>query len=152
MPLLIPRSRARFAIAAMAVLFLAGAAAAHDAEFPVEGKKLIVRTDAAKEARKFVFKAVDDQLIRAGNHDPTVDGAALVVNGFGDTEEGTGFIRLEAEKWFRKLDDAGAFKAYKYADVNGEAGGVTKAVLKDGVIRVVARGKSWTWKPAVRIR
>ncbi|MCZ6782903.1 MAG: hypothetical protein O7G30_06300 [Proteobacteria bacterium] len=146
MPPLIPRSRARFAIAAMAVLFLAGAAAAHDAEFPVEGRKVIVRTDAAKEARKFVFKAVDD-LIRAGSHDPTVDGAALVVNGFGDTEEGTGFIRLKAQKWFRKLDDQGAFKAYKFVDEKGKAGGVIKAVLKDGVIRIVAKGKNWTWKP-----
>lgn len=133
-----------FATAAVGV----STASAHDESFPISGAKLTVKTNGDKADRKFVFDAVGEDVIRVANHDPSLDGAQIVVVGLGKKGGSSGLIDLPASNWSEILDADDAFKGYLYKDPSGSNSGITKVVLKNKTLRVKAKGKKWKWRPA----
>lgn len=133
-------------IAAFAVVAFAIPASAHNADFPIAGEKMMVKTNDGKHNRKFIFKASGDRVIRIGNHDPSVDGTTVVVNSTGDEPSSSGLINLEGKYWSR-IEEGGDLIGWRYQDKKGRNGGVTKVVLKNGKLQLKAKGKNWKWKP-----
>ncbi|MGH0037331.1 MAG: hypothetical protein ACQGVK_20080 [Myxococcota bacterium] len=140
-------ARAPRAAALLLTLWLAGPAWAHDATFPIQGDKLSVDADGSKSSRKFTFKATGDEVIRIANHDPTTDGAALVINGMGKKPSSSGLITLKPEKWERIEDDSDELIGWRYVDKKGKRGGITKVILKNGKLQVKGKGENFAFRP-----
>ncbi len=146
------RSALRAALSMLLALWLAAPALAHDATFPIAGKKISVETGGSKSKRKFSFKATGDEVIRVSNHDPSVEGAAFVITTAGKKPATSGLIDLDPKKWKRIEDDRGGLIGWKYADSKGKRGGITKVILKNGKIQVKGAGKGFPLNPRDKSR
>ena len=116
-------------------------ALAHNAEFPIPGKKVLLKGDLAKpDKAKFVFKSDADPSI-VPLHDPAVDGASLLVRGTGANAGRTSLIVLDPTKW-----QAGG-GGYKYKDKDATRGGVKRISFQPKKLGIVAGGANWSWTP-----
>jgi hypothetical protein len=101
---------------------LTGTVLAHDAQLPIEGKKLLVKTSGTPDRHKFLFKAVNQPEI-VPRHDPAVEGAALLVRGTGANAGRSGLIDLDPTKWKGLGRPAARATSTPIATGRGEASG-----------------------------
>jgi len=130
--------------ATVALLAVAGSAAAHQATFGVVGKKLLLKGRAGKAQVRFI---AEGPTISTLGHDPRGADVWMLVRGGGPEGGTTGKILFDRSKW-RTIGEDDAPKGYKYLDKSRAAGGIKKAVLKSGKLLVVAGGPAWPWIPA----
>jgi hypothetical protein len=99
---------------------------------PISGKKLSIVDRAVGPTRSLVFQSRDSAISSAGV-DPTVDGAIVhVFNSAGGGDSAC--FNLASARW-RRLK-----RAFRYADPTLAASPVKVALLKRGVLKVVAKG------------
>lgn len=142
-----PNRIALFAALLAASTLGASAARAHNAEFPIPGKKILLKTDATRpEKAKFVFKS-DKSVNIVPLHDPRTDGATMLLRGTGPDAGRTVFITLDPTKWQALGTPAGS-RGYKYKDKDGVQGGIKKVVWQPGKLGISGGGVHWTWAPS----
>ncbi len=107
---------------------------------PIAGDRLLLKTGSGR----FVFKAKDAG-VTAPSGDPATDGASLVVSGVDAALGTTGVIDLDPARW-KVLRKKGEVVGYKYKDSSRSRGGVSKVVLKNGHLEIVAGGDAWPWQ------
>jgi len=122
-------------------------ARAHDATFPIQGDKISVKADGSKSSRKFTFKATGEDVIHVANHDPSADGASLVIAAMGKKPSSSGLITLDADSWSPIEDGTGGLVGWKYSDKQGLRGGIKKVLLKNGKIQVKGGGEDFAFAP-----
>ena len=133
-------------ILAIALVVPDPAAWAHEARFPLSAAKLSIKTRKSGK-RSFVLKVKKEAAIRAQAHDPRQDVTSLAIRGIGGTTPGgSGLIQLDRTRW-APMEKKGAVVGYQYRDKSGSRGGITRVVLKNGSLHVVAKGKNWQWRP-----
>jgi hypothetical protein len=142
------RARRLLALAAASAL-LPAAAAAHSQLAPIAGKKLSIETNAGKPSKShFTFQSEKGEpaLVVAVDHDPRAEGFALLVVGEGGGANRSELIELDAALW-KPIGDGADPKGWKYKDKDGTRGGVTQVVLKDGRLKIKAKGELWSFSP-----
>ncbi len=127
--------------------FGADAALSHNADFPVAGKQLVLKTDKKPNRHRFMYKSEKDFVNIVPLHDPSVGGAALLVRGVGPDAGHSGLIQLDPTLW-KPLGKPAGSDGYKYVDKKGTHSSVRKVVLRNGKLQVLARGEDWPWEPA----
>ena len=125
-------SRRSYAIVAGIVLGLAGAVFAGFPSAPVSGKKLLIKDNANTSKRKAVWISKDAAFTATG--DPTVNGATVAIVNPNLAHCRTDVWQLPAANWSNKNGK------FKYKDKGLVNGPVKSAVLKAGLIKIVAKG------------
>jgi hypothetical protein len=108
---------------------------------PIEGARVLVKNGSGR----FEFKAKQQQGIVPGG-DPGALGASLVVSASDPALGGTGAIDLDPGKW-KALRKKGQVVGWKYKDPSRSRGGVSKVLLKNGLLEIEAGGAGWPWQP-----
>jgi len=108
---------------------------AHVRQYGIAGKKIVLRSAAKPDRRKFVFKSGDETILPAT--DPVSTGAAVLVTGAAGR---SALAELDPAKW-QPLAGGG----YKYVDRSGARGGVRKIVFGRGRLTIKAGGPHWAW-------
>ena len=129
---------------AVAILFFVPTTNAHEASFPLGGKRILIRAGKKPERHKFVY--VSAQTLNFSPTDPISNGASLLVRGLGEAPGKTQLIELDTQHWSGLGDPAGS-NGYRYLDLTRSNNGIKKVVWKPGVLRVIAKGEHWTLKP-----
>jgi cysteine-rich repeat protein len=119
----------------------AGAASAHEQNFPIPGDQVQIRTDQGPGTESFSFQATGPQVLLLG-HDPTANSSALLVRGVGPNAGRTPLIELAQGSWTPTA------QGFAYTDPTGDRGGVTNVVLEGGQLSIQASGSGWPWSPA----
>jgi len=121
-------------LAALAVL-VAPKAHAHDQTYPVAGDSILLQSDQ----QIFQFEASGPE-VPTLDHDPTVDGTAILVRGVGANAGRTANVTLDRNLW------AATATGFEYSDPNGTRGGITHVVLEPGLLSIQA-GAGFGWSP-----
>jgi cysteine-rich repeat protein len=139
-----PRPVVLLPVVLSAALALGGsrAAQAHSQSYPIEGDDVRVRTDLGPGSTAFTFSSLDGAGIFVG-HDPTADGAALLVRGLGANGGRTPLVTLDPANW-----SALAGGGFAYDDPSGARGGVTDVLFRNGELSITATRDGWGWAPA----
>ncbi len=116
-------------------------AVAHDAEIPISGARVRVKTDRKDTQKRFEFRVSKDVAV-GPRHDPTQDLMTLQVVGTGASGGRTEIITLDPAFWSPR---SGGFK---YLDRTGSRGGIQRVTLRDGFLSVRGRGANWSFEPA----
>ncbi len=136
----------RFTAALSAAMLIAGTASAHDLTIALADSELEIRTDGDKDDRRFVFKSVDRN-IRLVDHNPKKTPFSIVVSAQAESNATSGKIELDPRRWMKLKNKKGEKVGYRYLDRTGSRGGITRAVFKNGKLKVKAKGRNWKLRP-----
>ncbi len=132
-------------LAALLGLALSATVQAHQQTMPIAARKVMLKTNKGPLKSKFVFTAIRENAIVLQS-DPRTGGAAVWV-GTDDPNDGhTGLIVLNTSKW-KRLGTSQNLKGYQYKDKDLARGGIRKLTLKDGMLKIAAKGANWPWSP-----
>ena len=140
--------RRSIAPALLSACLTSGPALAHDVtnpvKIPLEGRKLIIKTDAAKPQRNAVVLSVRKQLLpNTDNHDPILEGFEVLVRSGDPNGQRTPLITLDPAAW--KIKGNPGKRKLLYLDKTQSRGGIKKVIIKNGSVKLVARGQNWPW-------
>ena len=119
-------------------------ASAHLADHPLEGRKVDIRTNRGPDKARFAFQVNKQFAFDVNAHDPRTEGFSLLVAGEGSFAGKTELITLDTSKW-RVIGTETKLRGFKYEDDAATRGGVRRVTLKDGQIKIDARGPDWSW-------
>lgn len=123
-------------------------ASAHDEEFTMPGRQLVLRegrTPRSNRLQLFVRGAENLDL----RHDPRSSGMSLLLSGSGsdpDDSGHSGVLELDPAFW-RMIGRADSPLGYRYRDRDGTVGGITSALLRPGQLTITGRGENVSWVP-----
>lgn len=144
-------SRALALLPLIAALVAPPVAAAHESQFGIGAKSVLVDTRKEPAKHKFVFSASSEILLNPA-HDPAATGSAVLVEWTGQGGTGAGrteLIQLDPASW-RGLGSPAGTSGYKYVDKTQSAGGIKKVLFKPGgnggKLKIVAKGENWPWE------
>jgi cysteine-rich repeat protein len=138
------RARAPLALAVACGLALTvgvPVARAHNQSFAISGDNVLVRTDQGPGTEAFSFGSSDAGSIPV-NHDPSTEGAAVLVRGVGASAGRTPLISLDPQAWTPTAT------GYQYSDPTGARGGITGVLFQPGQLQLAGGGASWGWSPS----
>ncbi len=130
----------------LALLLQPREALPHQVVLPIEGAKLMLKTQKGPSKQRVRFSAKDQSPALALEHDPAQSSTWLLLRGYGANGGSTGKIELDPDKW-KTLGRDDNIKGYKYTDKAGTRGGVQKIYWKRGSISISAGGANWPWSP-----
>jgi cysteine-rich repeat protein len=115
-------------------------AVAHQETRGLGGKKVSLKTDKGLDRQKFSYRSQKGVAFIPA--DPSIWGAALLVNAVGPGGGHTGRIDLDPTLW-KPLGNPAGSRGYSYKDSQGTRGGVTKVLFKPGLLKINAKGPNW---------
>jgi len=118
----------------------------HPVALPIEGAKLMLKTQQGASKQRVRFIAKDQSPALALGHDPAQSSTWLLLRGYGTNGGSTGKIELDPSKW-KTLGRDENVRGYRYSDKAGTRGGVRKIIWKPGSISISAGGANWPWSP-----
>ncbi len=122
-------------------------AAAHGTAEPLRvglaGKKLLIKHNGTPKKNSFAVHVKRQIQPQPANHDPALEGLQLLVRRESSPEVRSELITLDPSLW--KQGGSATNPWFKYRDKTAARGGVRKATIRNGQIRIAAKGENWYW-------
>jgi len=111
----------------------------------LEGDQLLLKASSNAARNEFTFRSGKDQEPLLVNPDPTGT-FRLLVRGGAEAGDRSALVTLDPNRW-KQLGKPAKPKGWKYTDKSGAQGGVRLVTIKNGQLKLKARGALWQFAP-----
>jgi hypothetical protein len=111
----------------------------------LEGDQLLLKAGSNPKKNELSFRSAKEQAPLLVNPDPTTTFRLLVRGGDGAADR-SALVTLDPDNW-KQLGKPSSPKGWKYKDKRGAQGGVRLVTIKNGQIKLKARGELWQFTP-----
>jgi cysteine-rich repeat protein len=109
------------------------------------GQKLLLKSNGQPDGIQLDFKTERKQQALLAGLDPTV-GFTVLVTGSGAADHRSAFAALDPAKW-QPIGKASAPKGWRYKDNDGAEGGIRRARIHKGQLKIKGRGDAFGFAP-----